>query len=416
MKHMKTAVTSLSLVVLSASGAWASGYQLNQYSTTGLGRAFAGVGVVGDDFSAIAFNPAGMTLKGSGFQLGATTIQQRANVRGSVDSLGLPPDPVGPYGRMRVYPTLPHGFAQYKVNENVYLGIGVFNSFGLGTSYNADWFGRWHGTSSSLKVVDIAPAAAIKVNDQLSLGASVIARYVHGDLKNELIVPGSVNRMDLDGWEWAYNFGVMIEPIKGTRLGAAYQMNTAQTVTGVHSIRGTGGFLAPDVVDGSWRGTSTMKLPDIFTLSAHQKIGDKFGLSGSARWTKWNVFDYFILRSDRDPNPIIIDELWKNTWTFIMGLDYYHSPAWTFRTGLGYDPTPIRSPEYRTARIPDSRRIWTSIGASYKLNNFTVDMGFAHLFMRKASLYNLDDMTNSRIDARTSSFSNMFSLALQYDF
>ena len=61
--------------LLCAQTASAGSYQLNEYSVTGLGRAFAGAGVVGDDYSAIAFNPAGMSaVKKSGMQLGVSTV------------------------------------------------------------------------------------------------------------------------------------------------------------------------------------------------------------------------------------------------------------------------------------------------------------------------------------------------------
>ena len=56
--------TALGLTCLWSVSAFASGYQLNEYSITNLGRSFAGAGVVGDDYSAIAYNPAGMTLVG----------------------------------------------------------------------------------------------------------------------------------------------------------------------------------------------------------------------------------------------------------------------------------------------------------------------------------------------------------------
>ena len=67
-----------------AGTARASGYQLNEYSATGLGRAFAGVGVAGDDYSAAAFNPAGMILKGTGGQLGVSSVQMHSVVEGDL--------------------------------------------------------------------------------------------------------------------------------------------------------------------------------------------------------------------------------------------------------------------------------------------------------------------------------------------
>ena len=61
MKHIFKHALCTALV-LSATSALAGGYQLNDYSVTGLGRSYAGQGIMGDDYSAIAFNPAGMRL------------------------------------------------------------------------------------------------------------------------------------------------------------------------------------------------------------------------------------------------------------------------------------------------------------------------------------------------------------------
>lgn len=63
------------LVAASISAAQAGGFMLTEQSVTNQGRAFAGAGIVGDDLSAVWFNPAGMTLlPGTSAQIGATLI------------------------------------------------------------------------------------------------------------------------------------------------------------------------------------------------------------------------------------------------------------------------------------------------------------------------------------------------------
>ena len=60
-KPARTAGLSV-LAALAATVAHGAGFQITESSVTGLGRAFAGSGLVGDDLSAIAYNPAGLTL------------------------------------------------------------------------------------------------------------------------------------------------------------------------------------------------------------------------------------------------------------------------------------------------------------------------------------------------------------------
>ena len=70
-------------VALHMTNAEAASYQLNDYSVTNLGRSYAGVGIMGDDYSAIAYNPAGMTLmKRSGVQQVFNMINVKSTVKG----------------------------------------------------------------------------------------------------------------------------------------------------------------------------------------------------------------------------------------------------------------------------------------------------------------------------------------------
>lgn len=396
--------------VLASSSAQASGYQLNEFSTTNLGRAFAGIGVSGDDYSAIAFNPAGMVLKGSGVQAGVSVVEMHSDTRGTLNQNGTGTlISNSPKGRLRLYKTLPHGFAQYKVNEDVYLGAGIYSPFGLASVYNGDWFASSHGIKTELEVVDLAAGGAYRFNEQFSGGAMIIYRYVHGNLINSLPgAPNSRNQMDLDGWGIAYNFGLMYEPVKDTRFGVSYRLNSAHTVKGSHRIKRYNPAL-----NGSYPARTTMTLPNQLILSAYHKINPKFGVSASARWTKWDIFDVFVLESSKT-GVTTIDEKWKNVWTYSLGLDYYYNPEWTFRLGVSSDPTPIKGSEYRTARIPDADRTWTTIGASYKYKNMKVDFAYAHLFMKTAMMHNRDDYTT--LNAKAAGLSNMYSVQFQYDF
>ena len=81
MKKYTKLVAAILAFCSTATLAHAASYQLNDYSVTGLGRSYAGVGVVGDDYSAIAYNPAGMTLKKqSGVQQVFTTSRSSSTV------------------------------------------------------------------------------------------------------------------------------------------------------------------------------------------------------------------------------------------------------------------------------------------------------------------------------------------------
>lgn len=422
--HALKKITLISTLFLSTS-VLAGGYQLNDYSVTGLGRSFAGVGVVGDDYSALAFNPAGMNLKKSGFQAGATVVQLKSDVSNLDNSPGSVP------GTIRLYVPLPHLFTQYKINDKWDFGFGIYTPFGLSTRYKRDWFGRYQSVESALEIFDFAPAVSYKITDQFTLGATFIARYIHGKMTNFIRGAGfgsqdGYNTFDLDGWTYSYVLGAMYEPVKDTRFGLSYRAGSKQKVKGDHTVENlTGGTAAFYGLNGTFNGSADPDLPETITFSAYHKLNSKIGLSGSLRWTHWTVFKDFVMTSDApifqppfntvDPGKYHSEYRWKNSWTGTVGLDYYYNDHWTFRIGTGYDESPSHDATTRTTRIPDNDRIWASCGFSYKQGPATIDVGYAHMFMKATEVHHTDQSGNT-VNAKYDSGSNMLGVQLQYEF
>lgn len=61
-KRLFTKTLVAAAVTIASQQAMAAGFQLNAQSATGLGRAFAGDGVIADNASTMAKNPASMAL------------------------------------------------------------------------------------------------------------------------------------------------------------------------------------------------------------------------------------------------------------------------------------------------------------------------------------------------------------------
>ena len=389
----------------------ASGYQLNEYSATNLGRAFAGMGVVGDDYSAIAYNPAGMILKDSGMQIGVSSIQEHSVAKGDIYAGGAPiPYNTKDNGKMNIFKFMPHFFAQHKVNDDLVFGFGIFTPFGLATDYNKHWFGAQHGTKTDLEVVDFSPTVAYRIN-KLTLGAGWIIRYVHGDVRSEYPgVQNSENQMDLDGWSAnSWSLGALYEFTEDTRIGFSYRYNNAHTVKGQHNVR-VGG------VTQRYHGRSKMTLPASATLSAYHKVNEQWALSATARWAKWDKFDYFVMTSDAYPGAgQWIRENWKNVMTYSVGADYTYNDNWTFRGGIAYDRSPIGTKRNRTVRIPDSDRFWVTAGLTYKTGKFQYDLGYSHLFMKTAESLNTDAYGRTA-KVKYKNYSNMLGIQVQYNF
>ncbi len=402
----------LATTVLCATCVWsvsahASGYQLNEYSITNLGRSFAGAGVVGDDYSAIAYNPAGMTLKKSGAQLSFTVAEVASEMKGQNDKQGKQTE-------MDFGVPLPSVYGQYQVNDKWFVGAGVYAPYGLATKYKNSSFIADKARESILEVIDYNISAAYKINSKWSLGASFIARYIYGKMTNNLVVAGmpAKSKFDLDGWTYTGTLGLMYEYDENTRFGLSYKPKSVQRVKGDHTISlmtpmGIMNNVYPD-------GKASPDLPETLLLSAYHKPFEKVAFTGAARFTRWgDSFKEFEMTSTATKGLPAIDYSWEDTWTISAGMEYYVNDNWTLRLGTAWDQSPTPDNQHRTHRIPDSDRIWASAGLSYRYDNMQFDLGYAHLFMKKS---HIRDSVNKDYDTKYRAYSNMFGLGFQYDF
>lgn len=424
MKKLSSALALAAVLGFSVQ-ANAAGYQLTEYSTTGLGRSFAGAGLVGDDYSAVAYNPAGMAYTTrSGAQLGFSTFGIRSSAKGTVTNL-MGANAAGkenPY----IVRVLPHGFAQYRLNDKTVLGLGIYTPFGLATDYKNGWFGKTHAGRSEIQTLNVSPALSVNVTDSVALGGALNLQHSRADLTSEVernmgtgptYLAGKAHLRGHDT-SLGYTLGATWEPVKNqTRFGVSYRSKV------VHDLRGknTASDLALLGIHPlpAYNGTKNIKTkittPETITLSAWQRLNKQWSVSATARWTRWNRFRNLDIYEMNGKEVSKTKENWRNTWFYSLGADYQYCKNLIFRFGGAYDQSTVKNPEYRTARIPDGRRIWTSLGFSYMKNNWQLDGGYAHLFVKTVKAKH-GNTGASEFDAKYRSNANLFSLAVQYKF
>ena len=407
--NFKTFLFTAGLLAITAQTAQAGGYQLNDYSVTGLGRSFAGAGIMGDDYSAIAYNPAGMTLmKRNGMQAGLTMVNLKSDIEGIETAAGKK-------GKMDFYVPIPNFFTQYNLNDKLSVGLGVYAPFGLKTHYKSNWFASDDAIISKLEIIDIAPAVAYKITDKWSVGATFIARYIYGHMTNSININygGGKSDFELDGWTVSGVLGTMYEFSPDTRVGFSWRMRSTQQVKGDHEIYDNVNPMFNQVGTGR----ASPALPETFTLSAFHKY-QKFGFSGTARWTHWSQsFPEFTMKSDTNLFKAMGGKKtsiynYDNSWTLTAGVDYYHNNNWTFRAGTGWDESPAHNNATRTIRIPDNDRFWLSAGFSYMMENWQFDAGYTHMFARTSRALEADATPVKYKNLR----SNIFGGQIQYKF
>ncbi len=417
MSFMKKSAAALVLtgVAAATSTALAAGFQLTEQSSLGLGRAYAGAGIVGDDLSAVHYNPAGMTLlEGTRFQAGTTWIALNADFNsdsGDADENGRLK------GQM-----IPAGYVTHQVNDKVWLGFAMTVPFGMGTEYDRNWKYGNRGTSAKIYTFDMNPNIAYKVSDFISVGAGVSVQYAKAKLGMNIGQPGASllhGKVEADSWDWGYNLGIMLSPSDKLRFGLSYRSAikheadgdvklsnvNANVLNGMFGNQlGENAGLIARLLDGQTVGTSaTLKTPDTVMLTATWETTEKLRLSGLIRWANWSNFDDLTLENDipsgigaiagNSPSlgaavaglsgklkEVSIENKWQDTWLLSVGADYRINDAFTIRGGLAYETSPIDDQSTRMAVIPDTDRVWFSLGASwYPTNDLQFDVGATYL-------------------------------------
>lgn len=401
-------VAAAVLAAATGSSAMAAGFMLTEQSVTGLGRAYAGAGIVGDDNSAVWYNPAGMTLlSGTQFQMGGVFV-----------TLDFPLEKTdGSYsdnGRKYSVP-IPHMFFTSQLNDDMWFGLGFTVPYGMSTEYKRNSPLNALGMNAEVKVFDLNPNLAWKINDKVSFGAGVSLQYVTAQFEaasaDTFTYSGMVvqpyGRLNADSLAWGFNMGVMWSPVETVRLGLAYRSAINHHAKGKWRVGagtlGSGSVGNPEFrghnVGHSNNGSADMTAPQTVLLTGTWEVTEALRLSALIRWSDWSSFKSLDIKAVSN-NPLVatgstVENRWDDTWLFTLGADYKVNDEWTVRAGVGYENGAVDD-EYRTAVIPDADRLWLSCGATWNYDtNWKFDLGFTYLHgMGNPGLYANHDKSN----------------------
>ena len=363
--------------------AQAAGFALIEQSGSGMGNAFAGSSAIAEDASTIYFNPAGMTyIEGTQLVGALHLIKPSAefNNNGSLPGGGSVPLG-GSGGDAGDLAFIPNMYFKTDLNDSIKLGIGINAPFGLKTEYDNGWIGRFHAIKSEVKTVNINPAIAFKLNDQLSLGFGVSAMWAQATLTRALNLGAAESDVHIKGedWGYGYNLGAIYQATPDTRFGLAYRSKVNQ------HLEGDAKFGAPLAANNT-SVKANITLPENFSISAFSRLNDTWDVMGDVTWTRWSRFKELRIDFANARPDAVTTENWDNSMRYSIGVNYHYSDSIKLRGGLAYDEEAVND-DLRTARIPGNDRKWLSLGAGWKVRpNSNIDVGYSHLFISSAKI------------------------------
>ncbi|MDW1592166.1 MULTISPECIES: outer membrane protein transport protein [unclassified Vibrio] len=400
MKTNKTLLsTAVALSLLGTTGmANAAGFQLAEYSATGLGRAYAGEAAMADNASAQWRNPAMLTyLEGTQVSVGAIYVNPNIDIEGDVNFHGSTSSASSDdFAHDAI---IPNFYLSHQYNEKFVIGLAFGTNYGMETDLGKGFGASHFGNEASVTTMEANLNAAYKVNESISVGGGI--RYIIGEgsfgaaapknnvvgLNPETNQPISVPQgtalkyMEGDDTAWGWQVGTAWQINENNRIGFAYKSEVELKLEG--HAEGLGFGFGTSERDN---GYMYLNLPATAELASFHQVTDQLALHASVNWTDWSSFEKLEARLNTAGTHMVKVENWEDNYRFAVGATYQLDPKLALRTGIAYDTSAV-SDKNRTITIPETDRTWLSIGATYDwTKDFSLDAGFTYIFAKDAPI------------------------------
>lgn len=422
----------LALATLASSSALSAGFQVNEHTANGLGRALAGQAAMPENATILATNPAAITaFKTSQFSAQVSVIDPQIDIRGDMEAtvgdntytLDASEKDVA---ESAIVPSL---FYTTPLNDKWSAGIGVFTSYGLATDYSDSYSALIYADEAEVFSFTVNPAVAYKVTDTLSLGLGLNITYADAEIGtsipqafgtlmgNDNLANLTMVKMSGDDVAFGWNVGAFWQATPSTTLALSYRAETELEMEG--NITSDLGVLIPEVAELYNQGGSLdLNFAAITEFAVNQKINEQWSVQASANFTEWSTFDK--LEADLDSGYVLLlkEEDFEDTWRISVGTTYQYNNNLTLRAGYAYDEGAV-SYEHRSLSIPDTDRHWITVGATYALSDsMSLDVGYAYIKGREADVSQSREISSvdTLLTATEHAKANVFSLQINTSF
>lgn len=431
---IRAALAGAAVAGLPVAGVQAAGYGVGYDSVAATALAGAGGGAAGGDASAAYFNPAGMMLldrnqvTGGGHlvipRIDFTNLGTRSR-----NNVVVPGNDGGDGGEDAFVPYI-HGI--WAVNPHTRVGLSINSPYGLVTSWDGGFVGRYNELTTALKTVNVNPSVAYQLNPKLSVGGGVSAVYGRARLSQGIDFGAALGLGDTtqDGSgefggtdiSYGFNLGMMYQYTPGTRVSLHYRSQVR------FEFDGEAKFQVPQAARTALNnagmpraftnggGSTSLPLPEQISVSGYHKLDQRWAVMGDITWTRWSVFDELRFNFDEPQTSAnVIATQWNNVFRYAVGATYEWSSNWQLRGGVHYDDSPIDT-RFRGVGVPDSDRVGTGIGAGYRLNDrVSLDFAYQHLFFKDGNATQRNG-ANSRVMGTIEAEADIFGVGLTWKF
>ncbi len=334
-------------------------------AATAQGEAFI---VQADDASATYYNPAGLTqLTGTEVMGGSYLLFRDVKVNGVLGN-----------DRMEKFDFLPHLYAASDLGtEDWRFGLAVNAPFGLSIDWGASGPFAFVVTEAELAVMNFAPTVAFRINDQLSIGASL--NVYHGDTTLKFnyspLLPGSLFKFEADGVGVGATVGVRWQLHEQHAVAAVFRSPFSIDLKGDAAIGNAGPF------NDRASANAEFDFPMCIAVGYAFWPTDDLKLEVNVDWTHWDTLNVVRLRS---PNPTFsgdpratIPFHWEDSFFYEFGAQYRLNEQWVLRAGYIFSENTVPTATFGPL-VPDSDRHVFSAGVGFQTGRLAGNLTYQY--------------------------------------
>lgn len=309
-KNLFTKSALAAAVAIISSNVSAAGFQLNEFSSAGLGRSYSGEGAMADTAASASRNPALLMMyTRPELSLGAVFIDPDVDISGkspsgaSLDSKNIAPTA-----------WVPNLHYVQPINDQFAVGGSVTSNYGLATEFNDGYTAGAYGGKTDLTTLNLNLSGAYRLNQQFSFGLGFDAVYAKakleryaGELPKLLAAQGmqsgkltpqqaqqiggipadtQISHLKGDEWGFGWNAGILYEVDENNRYGFTYRSEVKVKFDGDYKSSlpsaynpllvpaglpyGTNGSTIPGSLD--------LNLPEMWEISGYNKVAPQWAI------------------------------------------------------------------------------------------------------------------------------------------
>jgi long-chain fatty acid transport protein len=296
----------------------------------------------------------------------------------------------------------PHIFYGKPFNERVTFGFGLNSPFGLGTDWGRNTNFSPVVTEARLAYISGTSAVAYKVNDQLSLGASVSINHADLSLEQGLGVAGSFLRFEGSDLAMSGALSARWQPAEKHAFGLIYSSGSKFELDGktVSSAlpsdnSATFDFMSPARIAG---GYSYRPAPG-------------WNVEANIEWLNWDSLDTLTLKSSSIGGSLPVTFDWESSFIYELGVSYTYSSGYVFSAGYDYNENSQPDRNF-TPGVSDADRHWFNVGVGKRMETSSWMLAYQFGYSNRV----VDGATNPLANGKYKSRHNALVLSWQRSF